>query len=166
MIRKCIRRKRAKAKYNTGRIVVNSWKSAHSGHQSDISTKNTSADAYKSTPILISVSLALITQIDNLQQKEWIPYIGETFNGRGNAVRYPARYSFRTAIFNSGIVKITETEVSIRYKDYADDGKTKVLTAEGTKFIDLFLRHILPARFNRMRFAGYLSNCKKLKILS
>ena len=47
--------------------------------------------------------------IDSLYRKAWLPFIRETFNGRGNAIRYLARYSFRTAIANSRIVEITDT---------------------------------------------------------
>jgi len=60
---------------------------------------------------------------------------------------------------------MTETEVSFRYKDYADNSATKIMTIEGTKFIELFLQHILPKCFSRVRFSGYLSNCHKTKKL-
>lgn len=103
--------------------------------------------------------------IEMLFAKKWIPFIKETFNGKGNAIRYLARYSFRTAIANSRICQITETHVSFKYKDYADGSKEKVLCVKGTDFIGLFLQHILPKRFNRMRFSGYLSNCKKTQNL-
>ena len=103
--------------------------------------------------------------INRLFEKEWIPFIGETFNGRGNAIRYLARYSFRTAIANSRIVAVTDTQVTFRYKDYADNGKQKELTVSGTDFIGMFLQHILPKGFNRTRFSGYLTNCRKTKNL-
>ena len=103
--------------------------------------------------------------IDSLFKKDWIPFIGETFNGRGNAIRYLARYSFRTAIANSRIIAITDTQVTFRYKDYADGGKQKELTVPGMDFIGLFLQHILPKGFNRTRFSGYLTNCKKAENL-
>lgn len=105
------------------------------------------------------------TFIDHLFQKEWLPFVKETFNGRGNAIRYLARYSFRTAIANSRITEITDTHVSFRYKDYADDGKEKQLTVKGCDFIGMFLQHILPKGFNRVRFSGYLTNCRKTKNL-
>ena len=103
--------------------------------------------------------------VDSLYKKDWLPFIRETFNGNGNAIKYLARYAYRTAISNSRICSITETEVSLRYKDYADNSATKTLTLEGTKFIELFLQHILPKGFSRVRFSGYLSNCHKTKKL-
>lgn len=103
--------------------------------------------------------------VDSLYAKDWLPFIRETFNGNGNAIKYLARYAYRTAISNSRICNITETEVSLRYKDYADNSATKIMTLEGTKFIELFLQHILPKGFSRVRFSGYLSNCQKTKKL-
>ena len=44
------------------------------------------------------------TFIDGLFHDRWLPFVKETFNGRGNAVSYLARYSYRTAIANSRIV--------------------------------------------------------------
>lgn len=103
--------------------------------------------------------------IDHLFRKHWLPFVKETFNGRGNAIRYLAQYSFRTAIANSRISEITDTHVTFRYKDYADGGKEKHLTVKGTDFIGMFLQHVLPKGFNRVRFSGYLTNCKKTKNL-
>ena len=104
--------------------------------------------------------------IDSLYGKKWLPFIKETFNGRGNAIRYLARYSFRTAIANSRIVSITNTDVTFKYKDYADGGKEKLLAVKGTDFIGMFLQHILPKGFSRIRFSGYLTNSRKSKNLA
>jgi len=103
--------------------------------------------------------------ITSLYQKKWLPFIKETFNGRGNAIRYLARYSFRTAIANSRITEVTDTHVSFRYKDYADGNRQKILTVKGIDFIRMFLQHVLSSGFNRVRFSGYLTNCKKTKNL-
>lgn len=99
--------------------------------------------------------------IDSLFEKRWLPFVKETFNGKGNAVRYLARYSYRTAIANSRIVSVDEETVTFRYKDYADDNTEKKMTVKGTDFIGMYLQHILPAGFHRFRFAGYLANCRK-----
>ena len=50
----------AKGHRNTGRIVVSSCKSAHSGHQRDMTTEKTmDTDVYNGIWLLISVSLDL-----------------------------------------------------------------------------------------------------------
>lgn len=99
--------------------------------------------------------------IDRLFRIRWLPFVKETFNGKGNAVRYLARYSFRTAIANSRIVSVDDDNVVFRYKDYADGCKEKTMTLKGQDFIGRFLTHILPPGFHRMRLSGYLANCKK-----
>ncbi len=103
--------------------------------------------------------------LDLLYEKDWCPFIKETFNGNGNAISYLARYAYRTAISNSRIESISEDSVSFRYKDYADNNTPKIKTVSGEEFIELFLQHILPKGFCRVRFSGFLSNCKKTKNL-
>lgn len=106
--------------------------------------------------------------VDSLYSKAWLPFIKETFNGNGNAITYLARYAYRTAISNSRITAVTDDSVSFKYKDYADDHASKTKTVSGSEFIRLFLQHILPKGFSRVRFCGFLSNCcktKKLKLI-
>lgn len=103
--------------------------------------------------------------VDSLFEKRWLPFVKETFNGRGNAVRYLARYAFRTAIADGRIVSVDEENVTFRYKDYADGRSGKTMTVKGTDFIGMFLQHVLPPGFHRVRFSGYLTNCKKTESL-
>lgn len=103
--------------------------------------------------------------VDSLFDKHWIPFVKETFNGRGNAIRYLARYSYRTAIANSRILSVTDKTVTFLYKDYADGDTEKTMTVSGPEFIRLYLQHVLPSGFHRFRFAGYLANCKKSRNL-
>lgn len=103
--------------------------------------------------------------VNQMYSIKWQPFVKETFNGNGNAIEYLARYSYRTAISNSRIVAVTKESVSFRYTDYADQNKKKIKTVSGTEFIRLFLQHILPKGFNRVRFSGFLTNCQKTKKL-
>ena len=103
--------------------------------------------------------------INTLYSKKWLPFLKETFNGNGNAIEYLARYAFRTAISNSRITEVTESKVSFRYTDYADGNAKKIKTVSGEEFIGLFLQHVLPKGFHRVRFSGYLSNYCKTKNL-
>lgn len=105
------------------------------------------------------------TWIDRLYSITWCPFVKETFNGNGNALEYLARYAYRTAISNSRIETVTDTEVSFRYTDYADQNAKKVKTVSGEEFIRLFLTHVLPQGFHRVRFSGFLANYCKTKSL-
>jgi len=43
--------------------------------------------------------------------------------------------------------------------------KKKIRTVEGIKFIKLFLQHVLPERFMKIRNYGFLSSRNKTKML-
>ncbi|MBO6307234.1 MAG: IS91 family transposase [Oribacterium sp.] len=101
-----------------------------------------------------------------LYSKTWVPFVKETFNGNGNAVKYLARYAYRTAISNSRIREVTDSSVVISYTDYADSNQKKELSFSGEEFVECFLRHILPQGFHRVRFSGFLANCVKSKNLT
>lgn len=103
--------------------------------------------------------------IDRLYSMPWLPFVKETFNGNGNAVKYLARYAYRTAISNSRIEGLNGTSVSIRYTDYADHNRKKLLVIPGEEFIRRFMLHVLPKGFHRVRFSGYLANCHKTRSL-
>ena len=103
--------------------------------------------------------------INTLFSIDWLPFIKETFNGKGNAIQYLGRYSYRSAISNSRIISVDEENVTFSYKDYADGCKQKLMTVKGTDFIDMFLRHVLPKGFNRIRYSGLLTNSSKTKNL-
>ena len=103
--------------------------------------------------------------VNTLYETSWIPEIKETFNGNGNAVRYLARYVFRSAISNSRIESVDESGVSFRYKDYADGSAWKTMHMSGKNFIGAFLKHVLPAGFHRVRFYGFLANSIRHKRL-
>ena len=105
---------------------------------------------------------------DSLYKKEWIPDARETFNGFGNAIDYLGRYTHRIAISNSRILKVTDTEVSYRAKDYKTD-TTVTITVSHIEFIRRFLMHVLPSGFQKIRYYGFLNNRYKainLKIIS
>ncbi len=44
------------------------------------------------------------------------------------------------------------------YKDYRQQGKTKVMTLAADEFIRWFLQHIVPDGFHRIRHLGFLAD--------
>lgn len=103
--------------------------------------------------------------INSLFEKPWLPFVKETFNGRGNAIRYLARYSYRTAIANSRIISVDDDMVTFRYKDYSDNNRQKTMRVKGSDFVGMILQHVLPSGFHRVRFSGYLNNSQKNRSL-
>src|SRR5690606_38630203 len=67
----------------------------------------------------------------------------------------------KVAISNHRIKNVTEQEVTISYKDYKDQSKTKQLTLKNEEFTRRFSLHILPKRFVRIRHYGILSSSWK-----
>jgi len=94
---------------------------------------------------------------DSLYNKQWIPFIKETFNGFGNAIDYLGRYTHRIAISNSRIKSVTETHVTFSAKDYRTN-ETKDITITNAEFIRRFLMHVLPNGFQKIRYYGFLNN--------
>jgi hypothetical protein len=102
--------------------------------------------------------------VDALYNKEWVPYIKETFNGSGNAIEYLGKYTHRIAISNYRILEVTDSEVTFTYKDYID-GTYKGMTISGVEFVRRFLMHVLPKGFVKIRYYGAFGNSVKRKIL-
>jgi hypothetical protein len=93
-----------------------------------------------------------------LSAKDWVVYAKPPFGGPTQVLKYLARYTHRVAISNSRIVNITGGQVAFRYKDYADDQRTKTMTVSGEEFLRRFVQHVLPRSFVKVRHYGLLAN--------
>lgn len=103
--------------------------------------------------------------LDVLYKKEWIVYTKEAFNGAGSVIKYLGRYTHRIAISNRRILGMTEETVTYLARDYKNGGRMVPHTIKGTEFLRMFLMHVLPKGFVRIRHYGILScRSKKEKI--
>jgi hypothetical protein len=95
-----------------------------------------------------------------LQTTEWRVYAKKPLAGPKAVLAYLARYTHRVAITNSRLLKVDETHVTFRWKDYRDSGrhKSKVMRITIGEFIRRFLLHVLPDGFHRIRHYGLLAN--------
>ncbi len=98
---------------------------------------------------------ALITA---LFKKKWVVYCKPPFDGTKGVLEYLGRYTHRIAISNHRLVKLEDGKVAFRWRDYADNNKTKVMTVDAAEFIRRFLLHVLPDRFVKIRHYGLLAN--------
>ncbi len=94
----------------------------------------------------------------SLQTKDWVVYAKRPFAGPEQVIRYLSAYTHRVAIGNHRLLGIDHNRIRFLYKDYADEAKKKPLTLEADEFIRRFLLHILPTRFMRLRYYGFLAN--------
>lgn len=100
-----------------------------------------------------------------LYEKDWCPYIKETFNGFGNAIEYLGRYTHKIAISNSRILSVTEDEVAFSARGKRPEDPKRVITLKNEEFIRRYLMHVLPSGFQKIRYYGFLNNRMKHKNL-
>ena len=102
---------------------------------------------------------------NQLYEKDWCPYIKETFNGFGNAIEYLGRYTHRIAISNNRILSVTESQTTFLARSRKPGGPNRQVTLDNQEFIRRFLMHVLPKGFQKVRYYGFLNNRMKSRNL-
>lgn len=102
---------------------------------------------------------------NNLYDKDWCPYIKETFNGFGNAIEYLGRYTHKIAISNSRILSVSEKEVTFSARGKKPGDPWREITLDNQEFIRRYLMHVLPHGFQKIRYYGFLNNRTKTQNL-
>lgn len=103
--------------------------------------------------------------LNALRKVEWVVYAKRPFGGPEQVLAYLGRYTHRVAIANSRLLTCEQGRVRFRWKDYRDNGKSKVMTLDADEFIRRFLLHVLPKGFRRIRHFGFLANaCRVAKL--
>lgn len=100
-----------------------------------------------------------------LYQKDWCPYIKETFNGFGNAIEYLGKYTNKIAISNSRILSVDEKETTFSARGKKPGEPRRSITLSNEEFIRRFLMHVLPSGFQKIRYYGFLNNRMKSRNL-
>jgi len=97
-----------------------------------------------------------------LFRQDWVVYAKRPFGGPEHVLHYLARYTHRVAISNHRLVSVADGKVTFRWKDYAHGSKQRKMTVTAEEFLRRFMLHVLPRRFVRIRFSGFLANrCRK-----
>jgi len=116
------------------------------------------AVAAKELPLPEHEARALIARAGH---KTWGIRIEPPLDGPDHVVEYLSRYVHRIAISNSRIIRYDGQTVVFRYKDRQDGNKIKLDPVSGERFSRLFLQHILPNRFVRIRHYGLLASRRR-----
>jgi hypothetical protein len=88
-------------------------------------------------------------------------YAKPPFGSSAHVLHYLARYTHRVAISNHRLVTVADGTVSFRWKDYRHGSQIRTLTLDAHEFLRRFLLHVLPKRFVRIRYFGFLaSRCR------
>lgn len=98
---------------------------------------------------------------EQLYEKDWCPYIKETFNGFGNAIEYLGRYTHKAAVSENRILSVTQDSVTFSARGIKPGAPKRSITLSHTEFIRRFLMHVLPAGFQKIRYYGFLNNRMK-----
>lgn len=96
-----------------------------------------------------------------LYQKEWVVYSKATLRKPEFIIDYLSQYTHRAAISNYRIVNIDKGTVTFWYLNRRDKTKPpqrQKMTLTAIEFLRRFMLHILPNRFMRIRYYGFMSN--------
>jgi hypothetical protein len=80
----------------------------------------------------------------------------------GNALRYLARYVFKTATNNRPVPRLPDGRVRWNYRE-SKTGKTATVDLQPLDWMSRFLQHILPPHFARVRTFGWLHPAAKVR---
>ena len=106
------------------------------------------------------------TLLDRLWKCPWIVYPKATVAGAEHALDYLARYTHRVAISNHRILSLQDSQVTFAWRDRADQNQLKAMTLPAEQFMARFLLHILPGRFAKIRYFGWLGARNKRTALT
>ena len=109
-------------------------------------------DALKNTELYDKVPVSV-------WKKKWVAHIEKVGSGLP-AFKYLAPYIFRVAISNNNILSLNQGQVTFRCKD-SGTNKWCLKTILAEEFIRRFLQHILPYRFRKVRYYGFLSSVNR-----
>ena len=106
---------------------------------------------------------AFLRHLAPVRKKRWVVYAKPPFAGPETVLAYLSRYTHRVAISNSRLLRVDETGVTFRYKDYRRGGadRQQVMTLAADEFIRRFLLHVLPKGFHRIRHYGLLAGATR-----
>jgi hypothetical protein len=89
---------------------------------------------------------------------EWNAYAKPPFGGPEQVLAYLANYTHRIAISNRRILLFDGETVAFSWHDYAEDNAQKTSNLDAVELLRRFLQHVLPPRFTRVRYYGFLAN--------
>lgn len=105
----------------------------------------------------LATDVAFRAFLRSLYRQVWVVYAKPPFGGPAHVLHYLARYTHRVAISNHRLVAVADDTVSFRWKDYRHGSQIRTLTLDANEFLRRFLLHVLPKRFVRIRYFGFLA---------
>jgi hypothetical protein len=117
---------------------------------------------YKHADELIPDSYGEKTDIDFLRaliyKTSWNVFAKPALANAERVIEYLGRYTHRVAISNARILEIAGDKIYFAWKDYRQNGRTKVMKIKAVEFINRFMMHVLPCGFYKIRYYGIFAN--------
>jgi hypothetical protein len=125
--------------------------------------RNAVRQAYADGTLLLPTEIVADAQALDLlfarsYKTEWHAYAKPPFGGPEQVLAYLANYTHRIAISNRRILSFDGETVAFSWRDYAEDNAQKTMNLDAVEFLRRFLQHVLPPRFTRVRYYGFLAN--------
>lgn len=99
-------------------------------------------------------------------EREWVVYAKRPFAGPSQVLAYLSRYTHRVAIANSRLLSMTNGKITFRWRDYAHENQSRIMTVDADEFLRRFLLHVLPPGFVRIRHFGIFANRQRKLLLN
>lgn len=96
---------------------------------------------------------------------DWVVYVKPPFGGPEQVLAYLANYTHRMAISNSRIQAFDGETVTFGWRDRAHRYAPRTETLPATELLRRYVRHVVPSRFTRIRYSGYLANRDRMRNL-
>jgi hypothetical protein len=109
-------------------------------------------------PHIVLDRTALDLLLVRASKTDWHSYVKPPFGGPEQVLAYLAAYTHRVAISNRRILGFDNDRVTFAYRDYKDGNTQKSMELPPTEFLRRFLIHVVPPRFTRIRYYGFLAN--------
>ena len=113
----------------------------------------------------LSQPRAFSTFLRTLFRNKWVVYLKPPFGGPEQVLRYLGRYTHRVAISNHRLVSCADGQVTFRWRDSAHGNQQRLMSLSVDEFLRRFLLHLLPPRFVRIRYYGFLAHRKRAAML-
>lgn len=103
--------------------------------------------------------------VNKSRKMEWVVYSKPPFRGPEKLLDYIGRYVNRIAISNERLISMGRDEVVFKWRNYRKNNRNEIMRISVVEFIRRFLLHVVPNRFQRIRYYGFMANaCRKKNI--
>jgi len=92
-----------------------------------------------------------------IKKKKWSGWAKSPCSGPQKVLEYLGRYTHKVAISNYRIKSFENGKVIFNWIDRAQNNTIKEMTLDATEFIRRFLLHVLPKKFKKIRYFGFLA---------